>query len=88
MTAQQKRELFEAAGIPKDDRKNYVIDHKIPLELGGTNDGSNLQVQSRGEAKRKDRVENYLAEKVRHGEMSLPEAQEAIQHWRTVDTGP
>ena len=85
VTTKEKNQLFDAAGIPKSERKNYVIDHKIPLELGGTNDSSNLQVEAKGESKQKDKVENYLAGKVRHGEMSLPEAQREIQHWQSVD---
>jgi hypothetical protein len=32
-------------------------------------------------------VENFLAGNVGHGEMSLPEAQRAIQNWQGVDTG-
>ena len=32
------------------------------------------------------KVENYLASKVRRGEMSLSEAQAEIQHWETVQT--
>jgi hypothetical protein len=27
-----------AAGIPKKERKNYVVDHPAPLELGGNDD--------------------------------------------------
>jgi hypothetical protein len=80
--------LFEAAGIPKipkNERKNYVIDHKVPLELGGTNDTAHLQVEPKGESKQTHKVENYLAGKVRNGEMSLPEAQQQIQHWQSVD---
>jgi hypothetical protein len=70
----------------RNERKNYVIDHRVPLELGGTNDTSNLQVEPKGESKKKDKVENYLAGKVRHGEMSLPEAQQQIEHRQSVDT--
>ncbi len=86
VTAEEKTQLFDHAGIPKSERHNYVVDHRVPLELGGSNALSNLQVQPKGVAKRKDKVENYLAKKVRRGELSLPEAQAEIQHWETVDT--
>jgi hypothetical protein len=39
-----------------------------------------------GDKRDVDKVENYLAGKVRRGEMSLPEAQQQIQHWQSVDT--
>ncbi len=86
VTYQERKTLFERAGIPRSEWHNYIVDHRIPLELGGSNSLSNLQVQPREVAHRKDRVENYLAAKVRRGEMTLPQAQSLIQHWQTVDT--
>ncbi len=86
VTYEEKKALFDQAGIPKSEWHKYVVDHKIPLELGGSNDLSNLQIQDKATGHRKDKVENYLARKVRDGEMSLSDAQAAIQHWETVDT--
>ena len=45
-----------------------------------------LKVQPRSVSKQKDKAENYLAGKVRRGEMSLPEAQSLIQNWQLADT--
>src|SRR6266481_4627016 len=87
VTYQEKKTLFDRAGIPKSQWHNYIVDHRVPLELGGSNDLSNLQIQDKATAHRKDRVENYLASKVRTGQMSLADAQASIQHWETVDTG-
>ncbi|WP_052313311.1 hypothetical protein [Terriglobus roseus] len=62
------------------------LDHLVPLELGGADGLGNIWPQC-GPAenvlrdrffKRKDLVENYLAAKVRSGEMPLEEAQRGI----------
>ena len=74
-----KNELYNKAGIPKEQRKNYVIDHKIPLELGGTNEKSNLQVQTKEAGQRKDLLENQLTRDVKTGKITLHQAQEKIQ---------
>ena len=74
-----KNELFIKAGILKEQRKNYVIDHKIPLELGGTNEKSNLQVQTKEAGHRKDLLENQLTRDVKTGKITLHQAQEEIQ---------
>lgn len=63
-----KNRLFKQAGIPKSERKNYVIDHKVALENGGTNDISNLQIQTKQAAKEKDKVENKEAAARRHSQ--------------------
>ncbi len=74
-----KSQVYKESGIPKAERKNYVIDHKVPLELGGSNSRSNLQAQPRGEAKNKDHWENYLTGQVKSGKMTVGQAQAEIQ---------
>jgi hypothetical protein len=74
--------LYDRLGIT--DRSCCVVDHVIPLELGGRNDLENLQVQDRKSAKEKDRVENFLAREVCLGAISLEEAQRQVQRWRKV----
>lgn len=65
----------------------YEVDHLIPLELGGTNDISNLWPEAyepRPGAHEKDEVENELHWRVCLGQMSLQEAQSVIsQDWYT-----
>jgi hypothetical protein len=62
------------------------LDHLVPLELGGADGLGNIWPQcgpqdvvlSSRYFKVKDRVENYLAEEVRAGRMSLGDAQKGI----------
>ena len=78
-----KNEVYKSNGISKSERKNYVIDHKVPLELGGSNSKENLQPQKKAEAKTKDKWENYLTSEVKAGKMSLGQAQSEIQQTHT-----
>ena len=87
MTPAEKSALFDRAGIPKNQRKNYVIDHILPLELGGTDALSNLHVQSKATAKQKHRVERFLVKQVKSGKMSLLQAQQEIGHWQMARMG-
>lgn len=75
----EKRAIYAEAGISKSEQKNYVIDHKIPLELGGSNDKSNLQPQPKADAKIKDQWENYLTREVKAGKMTQTDAQAEVQ---------
>ncbi len=86
VTYQEKKTLLDRAGIPKSRWHDYIVDHRVPLELGGSNDLSNLQLMDKVSAKRKDRVENYLAAKVRHGTISLAQARSQMLHWENLDT--
>ncbi len=71
--------------------KLYEIDHLISLELGGSNDITNLWPQSylpTPGAHEKDKVENWLHRQVCSGKMTLAAAQDAIaQDWYTVYLG-
>jgi hypothetical protein len=81
VTEEDKREAFEAYGVPLADRSYYEIDHLVPLELGGSNRASNLWPEPEGVLlgyRQKDRVENYLHREVCAGRMTLESAQRAI----------
>lgn len=51
-----KREFMKITGFPHG-RPGYVIDHIIPLACGGADDPSNMQWQTREDAKAKDEWE-------------------------------
>jgi hypothetical protein len=76
-SAHLKAQAFQRYGIPVGERRRYVIDHLVPLELGGANSIANVWPQPKDEAKRKDRAEAMLQERVCSGTTSLPAAQNA-----------
>ncbi len=64
-------------------------DHLISLELGGSNDATNLWPEPIAEAHVKDRLENFLHREVCAGRMQLPDVQKRIsadwiQLWKDV----
>ena len=74
-----KSKVYEDYGIKtKEDRKKYILDHYIPLQLGGDDSERNLWPQNKVEAKQKDIVEGYLKREVCKGSMNIKEAQKSI----------
>jgi hypothetical protein len=69
-----------------DHDNGCEVDHLISLELGGSNDQTNLWPQpyfGEWNARKKDRVENRLHAMVCSGLISLPEAQQMIsKDWK------
>jgi hypothetical protein len=98
VTEATKREVFRRYGIRCTAcGKRYEVDHLISLELGGSNEVTNLFPQPyepRPGAHEKDLVENWLHAEVCSGRMGLPEAQHEIaMAWLSVwkrmpKTGP
>lgn len=90
-TEHQKRAVYAWYGLAAPTQNTgetqvCELDHLVPLELGGADGMGNLWPQCGPEDvtlraryfKQKDIVENYLAAKVRSGDMSLTEAQQGI----------
>jgi hypothetical protein len=76
-----KRAVYAAYGREPERGVCCEIDHLIPLELGGSNELSNLWPQRydiEWNATRKDRLERRLHAMVCSGQLSLKAAQEAI----------
>ncbi len=51
-----RKEFMKQTGYP-NGRPGYVIDHIAPLKRGGADSSSNMQWQTKEEAKAKDRLE-------------------------------
>lgn len=83
-----KNTVYEEYGITSQASGEYEIDHLISLELGGSNDISNLWPQAAKPQPgfhEKDKVENYLHDQVCSGVISLVEAQHEIAtNWLAV----
>jgi hypothetical protein len=81
VTQRMKADVFRRYGIPQSGA--FEVDHFISLELGGSNDISNLWPQSYTtrphNARTKDALENRLHWLVCHGQMTLEFAQEALR---------
>lgn len=93
VTESDKKRVFELYNIPKEQWHNYVIDHLISLQLGGSNDVDNLWPEPKREYLKtisttetneidddrdKDRLEGHLNTLVCSGKLDLDEAQKAI----------
>ena len=82
-----RKKVFSEYGIPYSQSVNYEVDHIISLELGGSNDISNLFPESytiKDNARVKDVFENYLHKQVCNGSMTITEAQKEISSdWLT-----
>jgi len=79
----ERNAVFEDYRIPKDQRKNYVAEYRVPVSLGGSNAYSNIEALLKSQAKTKRRVQKELEAKLRRKEISLDEAQLRILNWQT-----
>jgi len=83
-----KNQVFKEYGIKTHPTGAYEVDHLISLELGGSNDVSNLWPEAAKPTPgfhEKDKVENYLHAQVCKGAMTLGEAQKEIStDWMQV----
>lgn len=84
----EKDAVYAEYGIYYHTAGQYEVDHLISLELGGSNDISNLWPEAAEPIPgfhQKDLVENYLHSKVCSGVISLREAQKEISaNWLSV----
>jgi hypothetical protein len=77
-------EAYPAYGVP--DGAKTELDHLISLELGGSNDASNLWPERSPTPNPKDEVEDALHAAVCSGQVSLRAAQTAIaSNWTTAE---
>ncbi len=83
VSTNRKQMVYNSYMIDPIMRKNYVIDHLIPLGLGGSNNISNLWAQDRRTKSwndiQKNVLGNFLRKKVCSGELDLTVAQNAMR---------
>ena len=84
----EKDQVYAEYGITHHSAGQYEVDHLVSLELGGSNDISNLWPEAASPTPgfhQKDQVENYLHDQVCSGAMSLKDAQYKIAtNWLAV----
>jgi hypothetical protein len=84
----EKDQAYAEYGISSHYSGQYEVDHLVPLELGGSNDISNLWPEAASPTPgfhQKDEVENYLHDQVCSGAVSLKDAQSEIAiNWLAV----
>jgi len=84
----EKDAVYAEYGITHHATGQYEIDHYVSLELGGSNDISNLFPEAADPTPgfhQKDKVENYLHDQVCSGSLTLAEAQREIAtNWVAV----
>ena len=75
---------YPAYGTPQSEKTE--LDHLVPLELGGSNDATNLWPEYPPDPNPKDKVEDALNHAVCDGRVSLVRAQDAIAaDWMTAE---
>lgn len=84
-TDRLKRKMYAAYGIPAATTSE--LDHLVSLELGGSNDATNLWPEVGALPNAKDAVENSLHKAVCSGRVTLAAAQQAIaSNWQTAES--
>jgi hypothetical protein len=80
VSTQTKHAVYVEYGISRSAQRNYVIDHLVPLEVGGANDIRNLWPEPKSEAKTKDRLEGQMrtAVVVHPGAFCAPEGDTGV----------
>ena len=88
VTTSMKNKVYAAYGIKTRKPGQYQVDHLISLQLGGSNDISNLwpePAEPKPGFHEKDRIENYLHDEICKGNISVREAQIQIAtNWPAV----
>ncbi len=69
-----KQYVYDLYGIPENDRRQYIIDHLIPLSVGGSNSISNLWPEHRSMTNKRMDFERILFENLRDGDHSQEDA--------------
>lgn len=78
----ERNAVFDDYRIPKDLRKNYVAEYRVPVSLGGSNTYTNIEALPKNQAKIKHRVQKELEAKLQRKEIPLDEAQFRILNWQ------
>ncbi len=74
VSRERKHEIYETYGVPQRCRKQYTVDHYIPLSLGGSNQPANLWPEHKDIKATRQNLEQSLYTQVRAGLVSQRQA--------------
>lgn len=78
VSRETKSRIYEKYRIPSRDRRDYTIDHFIPLSVGGSNSEENLWPEHRQIKATRINLETEIYEAVRRDELTQSEAIEQV----------
>jgi hypothetical protein len=76
----RKQKVYEEYGVPEKCRREYTIDHFIPLALGGSNEITNLWPEHKNVKATRQTLEQELFDKIRDGQITQAYAIRVIVH--------
>lgn len=79
VSSSDKNRIYQQYGVSEKCRKEYTIDHFIPLSIGGTNRANNLWPEPKSIKALRKNLELELFKAVSAGQMSQAEAVERIR---------
>lgn len=89
VSTKTKSAAYAEYHVAQSDKRRDVIDHLVPLEVGGSNDIKNLWPEPKTDAERKDQAENLLHARVCGGTIDLAAAQQLFEtYWSPRSTPP
>lgn len=83
----ERMSLYDSQAIKKKygkDTKQVKLDHTVPLELGGSNENSNLKLVSTSEWASYTKVENALGRALKNNKISKQQAQKEILKFKSI----
>lgn len=78
VTAKQKKEIYDLYAIPLECRRNYTVDHFIPLAMGGNNAYKNLWPEHKKIKALRQDLEQNTYNKLLNGELKQEDAIKVI----------
>ncbi len=79
----RKQKIYDEYDVPRRCRKDYIIDHFIPLSIGGSNSDDNLWPEHWRIRETRPDLEHDVFLELKHGEISQFEAVEKIVREKT-----
>lgn len=78
VSTQLKRRIYEQYSIPENCRREYTIDHFVPLAMGGSNAPENLWPEHKNVKATRQNLEQDVYTELSHDRISQKEAVEVI----------